>query len=56
MTLHPHTVVAAGSKPNTELLSTLRERVAEVHPVGDCVAPRNILEAMDEGYRTGLSL
>jgi NADPH-dependent 2,4-dienoyl-CoA reductase/sulfur reductase-like enzyme len=48
-------VIAAGNRPN-EPAKSLRERVAEVYPVGDCVEPRRILEAMDEGYRAGLSL
>jgi len=49
-------VLAAGAKPNNALLTTLKERVSEVYPIGDCVEPRNILESMREGYRAGLSL
>ena len=50
------TVLAAGAKPNVELLPILKEAVSEVYPVGDCVETRNIRESMAEGYRAGLSL
>ena len=49
-------VLAAGARPNAELLPILKEKVPEVYPVGDCAGPRNILESMREGYRAGLSL
>ena len=49
-------VLAAGSKPNTELLSELRGIVSEVHRVGDCVEPRGIVEALTEGWRVARAL
>ena len=49
-------VIAAGARPNNQLLTLLKERVAEVYTVGDCVEPRSIMESMREGYRAGLSL
>jgi len=49
-------LIAAGAKPNTELLSAVKEIVSEVYPVGDCVEPRNIMESMMDGYYAGLSL
>jgi pyruvate/2-oxoglutarate dehydrogenase complex dihydrolipoamide dehydrogenase (E3) component len=49
-------VLAAGAKPNTELLPILKEKISEVYAVGDCAEPRNILESMKEGYRASLSL
>ena len=49
-------VMAAGAKPNNELLPFLKERVSEVYAIGDCIEPRNIQAAMKEGYRIGLLL
>ena len=49
-------VLAAGAKPNTELVPVLKEKVSQVYPVGDCVEPRNISESLREGYRAGLLL
>jgi NADPH-dependent 2,4-dienoyl-CoA reductase/sulfur reductase-like enzyme len=49
-------VLAAGSTPNTELAAALKGKVARVLSVGDCVEPRSIMEAMDEGYKAGLNV
>ncbi len=49
-------VLAAGARPNTELLSSVEGKVAQVICVGDCVEPRGIREAVETGYRAGLSL
>ncbi|MFQ5875679.1 MAG: FAD-dependent oxidoreductase, partial [Dehalococcoidia bacterium] len=49
-------VLAAGAKPNTELLTSVEGRVPQVFCVGDCVEPRGIREAMEDGYRVGLAL
>jgi 2,4-dienoyl-CoA reductase (NADPH2) len=49
-------VLAAGARPNTELLASVEGKVAQVFCVGDCVKPRGIREAVDEGYRAGLAL
>jgi 2,4-dienoyl-CoA reductase-like NADH-dependent reductase (Old Yellow Enzyme family)/thioredoxin reductase len=49
-------VLAAGSTPNTELAAALKGKVAQVLSVGDCVEPRSIMEAVDEGYRAGLKI
>lgn len=49
-------VLAAGSKPNTELLRVLEGRVPDVYQIGDCLEPRSLLEALAEGFRTGLNL
>jgi len=49
-------VLAAGSKPNTELLRALEERVPDVYRIGDCLEPRSLLEALVEGFHTGLNL
>jgi thioredoxin reductase len=49
-------VLAAGSTPNTELAAALKGKVAQVVSVGDCVEPRSIMEALEEGYRAGLNV
>lgn len=49
-------VLAAGARPNTELLSSVEGKAAQVICVGDCVEPRGIREAVEEGYRAGLAL
>ena len=49
-------VLAAGSTPNTELAAALKGKVAQVVSVGDCVEPRSIMEAVEEGYRAGLNV
>jgi len=49
-------VLAAGATPNTELLTALQGKVAQVFSVGDCVEPRGIREAVEEGYRAGLQI
>ena len=49
-------VLAAGARPNTELLTSVEGKVAQVLPVGDCVKPRGIREAIEEGYCAGLAL
>ena len=49
-------VLAAGARPNTELLTSVEGKVAQVFSVGDCVKPRGIREAVEEGYRAGLIL
>jgi NADPH-dependent 2,4-dienoyl-CoA reductase/sulfur reductase-like enzyme len=49
-------VLAAGAESRTQLQRDLQGRVAELHQVGDCVAPRGILEAIHEGSRAGRAL
>ncbi|MBM3156638.1 MAG: FAD-dependent oxidoreductase [Chloroflexi bacterium] len=43
-------VLAAGSIPNNELKAALEGTGVEVKVVGDCVEPRTILEAINEGW------
>ena len=49
-------VLAAGAVPDTELLDALQGKVAQVFLVGDCVEPRGIREAVEEGYRAGIDI
>ena len=45
-------VFGLGLKVDTRLNSLLNSAVAvEIHRIGDCVRPRSILEAINEGYR-----
>lgn len=49
-------VLAAGAEPNNKLLRSIQEKFLDVYLVGDCIKPRNLLEAVKEGYTVGLSL
>jgi 2,4-dienoyl-CoA reductase-like NADH-dependent reductase (Old Yellow Enzyme family)/thioredoxin reductase len=49
-------VLATGVVPDTELLPALQGKVARIFSVGDCVEPRGIRGAVEEGYRTGLDI
>jgi len=49
-------VLAAGSVPNNELAVALKGKVNRVLSVGDCVQPRSIMEAIEEGYKAGLAV
>ena len=46
-------VLATGSLPNKELAIQLQNRVPEIHLIGDCVEPRKIKEAIEEGFSVG---
>ncbi len=49
-------LVALGRVSCAELAETLRESVDELYEVGDCVAPRSIVEAVDDGAYAGRSV
>ncbi len=46
-------VLAAGSKPNAELLKKLEGKVPEIYLVGDCAEPQNIMGAIHDSNRVG---
>ncbi|MBI2917454.1 MAG: FAD-dependent oxidoreductase [Chloroflexi bacterium] len=46
-------VLAMGARPRRELEFALRKQGVEVHLVGDCVAPRRLLDAIADGARVG---
>ena len=48
-------IVAAGGKPDTTLHEQLKDRLTVI-PVGDCVEPRGIAEAVEEGFRAALAV
>jgi pyruvate/2-oxoglutarate dehydrogenase complex dihydrolipoamide dehydrogenase (E3) component len=49
-------VLAAGQKPNKRLEPGIEGLAPEVCAIGDCVAPRKLLDAIHEGYRVGSSI
>jgi len=49
-------VLAAGAVPRAELAEDLKGKVPEIHLVGDCLEPRRILEAIEEGAKVGRQL
>jgi len=48
-------VLASGDRPNRALLENL-ESTIPIYPIGDCVEPRGIAEAVAEGFGVGLAL
>ena len=49
-------IIAVGYKANERLYKALEGKVPEIYCIGNSSAPRRILEAIREGYRTGLAL
>lgn len=49
-------VVAVGSRPDDRLFTALQEALPAVYRAGDCVRPRTIMEAVDEGMQAGLAV
>ena len=56
-TIQANTIIlAVGYEKNDSLFRALEGKVAEVYCIGDSSEPRRIMEAVNEGYRCGLSL
>ncbi|UCF56372.1 MAG: FAD-dependent oxidoreductase [Deltaproteobacteria bacterium] len=49
-------VIAAGAKPENRLLAEIGDLVAEIYTIGDAKEPRNALQAIKEGFLTGLKI
>ncbi|MHA1913621.1 MAG: oxidoreductase [Promethearchaeota archaeon] len=49
-------VVAAGMEPINQLHNALKEKVPNVHAIGDCSQARRMLNAIHEGYAIGRKL
>jgi 2,4-dienoyl-CoA reductase-like NADH-dependent reductase (Old Yellow Enzyme family)/thioredoxin reductase len=49
-------VLACGSEPDDRLAQALEGRIAEVHVVGDALAPRRMMHATLEGARAAMAL
>ena len=50
-----YVLVAMGLKPRRDLIEALEGRV-ELYEVGDCIKPREALDAVREGFEVGLRL
>ena len=56
-TLEADTIVlAAGAVPDKALYPKIEGEVTEIKLIGDCVSPRNIREAIREGYQAGMTI
>lgn len=51
-----HIVLATGGRPNKTLAQSLRGKVPKLFEVGDCVEPRRLLEAIQEGAEVALRI
>jgi 2,4-dienoyl-CoA reductase-like NADH-dependent reductase (Old Yellow Enzyme family)/thioredoxin reductase len=49
-------ILAVGYKANDDLLKALQGKVPAVYCIGDASQPQGIMEAIQDGYRTALSL
>ncbi|MDY6910832.1 MAG: FAD-dependent oxidoreductase [Chloroflexota bacterium] len=49
-------VLAGGMKSEDALANELRDKLPEVHLIGDCIEPRTIETAMEEGFRTAMRI
>jgi 2,4-dienoyl-CoA reductase-like NADH-dependent reductase (Old Yellow Enzyme family)/thioredoxin reductase len=49
-------VLAVGFKSNKRLAEELKDKVVSLYLVGDCVEPRKIKEAIEEGVRVGMGI
>jgi len=49
-------VLAVGFVPNRPFSEKITEKVSEVYSIGDCVKPRMIKEAMEEGFHIGVKI
>ncbi|MFC1983360.1 FAD-dependent oxidoreductase, partial [Chloroflexota bacterium] len=49
-------ILAAGSRPNSDLIQSLQGSAAEFIMAGDCVEPRSVMEAVTEGFEAGLRI
>ncbi len=49
-------VIAAGLRPDPAVIEAFQGTAPEVHTIGDCVRPRMIREAMEEGLAVGLKI
>jgi len=49
-------VIAAGARPENDLLNEIGNLVPEIHTIGDAKEPRKAMEAIKEGFLTGLRI
>ena len=48
--------MAAGARPEAGLWEKIKEQVSECYRIGDAREPRNALEAIREGFLTGMNV
>jgi mycofactocin system FadH/OYE family oxidoreductase 2 len=51
-----HLVLIMGNEANNHLYKSLKGHVKELYAVGDCVAPRKVIDAIYDGHLVGRSL
>jgi len=49
-------VLAAGAKSHNPLLAPLEGQVRELHSIGDCAKPQKVRQAVDQGFRLGMTI
>ena len=49
-------VIATGARSENSLMNKIRDLVSEIYVIGDAKEPRNALEAIKEGFLTGLRI
>jgi len=49
-------VVAAGMNPDVDTIEQLREGALNFYPVGDCIKPERIMEAVHSGFYAALDI
>ena len=49
-------VIAAGTESEDDLVKEIEDLISEVYVIGDAKEPRNALEAIKEGFLTGLNI
>ena len=49
-------VLAAGAQSHNPLLARLDGKVKELHSIGDCAKPQKVRQAVDAGFRLGMTI
>ena len=49
-------IISAGMMPDRNVVEELRDSARNFFPVGDCVSPQNIMQAMQGGYYAALDI
>ena len=49
-------VLAAGAKSYNPLFPKLEGKVQELHVIGDCAKPQKVRQAVDAGFKLGMSI
>jgi 2,4-dienoyl-CoA reductase (NADPH2) len=49
-------VLAAGAVAHNSLLQKLQARFDNIHPVGDCLKPQKVRQAVESGYKIAMEI